>query len=113
MKVFILEDDQTRVTKFRQNLIGHEIFVTDNVKTAKIMLTNNQFEIIFLDHDLGGEVFVNSNFPNTGYQLAKWIVDNNIKYNRLIVHSLNSVGANNIKSIIPDADLIPFYKLFN
>lgn len=110
--MFILEDNENRIKTFKQNLIGNELFIASDVEIAKVMLKFNQVDFIFLDHDLGGDTMVNSNFPNTGYQLARWIKENNITYKRLIVHSLNSVGALNIKSIIPEADLIPFYKLF-
>lgn len=112
MKIFILEDNLDRIKAFKQNLIGHELFIASDVEIAKTMLKFNQFEFIFLDHDLGGEVYVNSEFPNTGYQLAKWIKDNNITYKRLYVHSCNPVGAMNIKSLIPEAELIPFPNLF-
>ena len=112
MNIFILEDDEERMKKFRRNLIGHIIFHSDNVENAKEILLKESIDIIFLDHDLDNRVYVDSNEPNTGYQLAKWIFENNIKYSRLIVHSLNDAGRRNIKSILKNAELIPFFMLF-
>lgn len=112
MDVFILEDDPNRMKIFRRNLIGHPISHADNVHDAKKILSGKKFDYIFLDHDLGGKTYVDSNDPNTGYQLAKWIASKSIPYQRLIVHSLNTVGAQNIQSVIPDAELIPFIRLF-
>lgn len=112
MKIFILEDNLNRIETFKQNLTGHELFIASNIEIAKTMLKFNQFELMFIDHDLGGEVYVNSEFPNTGYQLAKWIRENNITYKRLIIHSCNSIGSMNIKGLIPEAERIPFPNLF-
>lgn len=112
MNIFILEDDKERMKKFRRNLIGHTIFHSDNVQDAKDILSKEKVDIIFLDHDLDNRVYADSNELNTGYQLAKWIFENNIQYRQLIVHSLNEPGRNNIKSILKDAELVPFYMLF-
>jgi response regulator of citrate/malate metabolism len=112
MNIFILEDDENRMKKFRGKLIGHVIFHADNVKDAKAILSKEKVDVIFLDHDLDNRIYVDSNELNTGYQLAKWIFENNIKYDRVIVHSLNEYGRENIKSILKDAELIPFTLLF-
>ena len=112
MNIFILEDDENRMKKFRGKLIGHVIFHADNVKDAKAILSKEKVDVIFLDHDLDNRVYVDSNEPNTGYQLAKWIFENNIQYKRVIVHTLNEVGRKNIKLVLQDAELIPFTILF-
>jgi hypothetical protein len=112
VRIFILEDNIERMRKFNRNLIGHIVFHSDNVENAKKVLSQETIDIIFLDHDLDNKTYVNSNEPNTGYQLAKWIVSNNIKYSKIIVHSMNTVGQQNIRSIIPNAECIPFYQLF-
>jgi len=108
MNIFILEDSYNRIKKFKMNLIGHTIIHTDNINDAKSILKSNKFDCIFLDHDLG-EVDIEY---NNGYQLAKWIAQENITYTRLIVHSSNTVGSQNIKFVIPQAELIPFTRLF-
>lgn len=112
MNIFILEDDPNRMKIFRRNLIGHTIFHAEHVEDGKKILSSEKVDYIFLDHDLGGKVYVDSSEPDTGYQMAKWIAENDIKYQRLIVHSLNGPGAKNIKGVIFDAEIIPFINLF-
>lgn len=110
MNIFILEDDPNRQKLFMRKFIGHEVVIVDNVTDAINELKAKPFDLIFLDHDLGGEIFVNSENENTGYQLAKWIKEQDqiLKNSTFIIHSLNPVGAQNIKAILPSAWIQPF-----
>jgi hypothetical protein len=47
---------------------------------------------ISFDHDLGYDL--------TGYDVAKYIVENNIKIDGFTVHSMNPVGAKNIIDLL-------------
>jgi hypothetical protein len=54
---------------------------------------NNNMEIwIHFDHDLGEE--------KTGYDVAKYILENQIELKQFSVHSRNPVGANNIYKLL-------------
>lgn len=112
MKIFILEDDSNRMVKFRRELIGHQI---DHAKTAEEgsnLIGSNKYDLIFLDHDLGGKQMVDSNNENTGYQLAKFIAKSmENKTTPCIVHSCNPAGAHNITHILQHACVIPFPSL--
>ena len=100
MKVFILEDDPLRIKWFKRKFIGTEIEYTDNVKDAKKILENENFDTLFLDHDLGGQVFVSCEEENTGSGLANWIVNTNRKYETIVIHSMNPIGSHNMKCIL-------------
>ena len=52
------------------------------------------FEIdkLSLDHDLGEE--------KTGYDIAKYIVENNIKINEIFLHTANPVGRDNMYQLL-------------
>lgn len=50
------------------------------------------FDIIDLDHDLGEE--------KTGYDIAKYIVENNIPIKAFTIHSMNPVGVKNIRELL-------------
>lgn len=113
MNIFILEDDQNRMKVFKKKFINHHLEYTDQVEEAKTILTKTKFDYIFLDHDLGGRVYVNSNEENTGFQLAKWIRDNKIECDKIIIHSLNPVGAVNMQRVLTDAEHIPFIYLWD
>jgi len=81
---------------------------TDSVETAKEMLNKRKYNLICLDHDLNGRIFMDSNEPNTGYQLAKYLSENkSISYNKCIVHSLNYPAALKMIDIISNSIYLP------
>lgn len=108
MKILILEDDKNRIKWFKENTIGHSVDIVESAKPAIHLIQEKKYDVIFLDHDLGGEVYVDSNNDNTGYQVAKALLMSINETTPVVVHSLNSVGAKNIQRIIPEAEIIPF-----
>lgn len=112
MLIFILEDNKYRMIKFRRELIGHQIHHSETVEGATGMLVRHKYDLIFLDHDLGGEEFVDSKDENTGYQLASFIASfTQNKETPCIVHSCNPAGADNIVNVLPHAVKLPFVSL--
>jgi len=94
MKIFILEDDPARMISFRKKLVGIDIVHADNVSDAKVLLkANTDLSVLFLDHDLGGKQFVSTSDKNTGSELARWIHEENLFFDQIVIHSLNPVGA--------------------
>lgn len=75
MRILILEDDTERHKKFRENLIGHKIVIVTQSNQAIKLLQAEKFEVLFLDHDLGDQIYVESGL-GTGYEVAKWISEN-------------------------------------
>lgn len=107
MKIFILDDMVDR-----QQFLSYAMFklhgddahcmIADSFDTAiRVFKEHKEFDIMFLDHDLGGKVYVSSNDPNTGYQVAKYMVENNITSKEIIVHSLNPAGVQNMLAVLP------------
>lgn len=99
MNIFILEDSAERIWLFKNKLKdNNDLTFSDNVEASKTILSENKFDVLFFDHDLDGRVFVSSKDENTGYQLAKWIAnETSIKVPQVIIHSMNPVGAENIR----------------
>ncbi len=114
MKIFIVEDDKERIEIFKEkfaHIEEAELFITTTASEAKKVLKENKdvmWDMMFLDHDLGGRVYVESADQNTGYQVAKFIRDNDIKYYNIVTHTLNPMGAVNIQGILKDCNHIPF-----
>jgi len=113
--IFILEDNLERIRVFKRDLpIKYpraEIVITDQAEEAiKILKPESHWDIILLDHDLGGKIFVNSSDPNTGYQVAKHIKKVGITYNQCITHTQNPAGAKNIVGIL-NCEYIPYPQL--
>src|SRR6478609_2503109 len=99
MKIFIFEDNQDRIETFKKVLPkNYNLVICDNIEIAKAILLDNlaKFDVAFLDHDMDQKSFVPSNDPNTGYQVAKFIVENGIYFKQVFVHSMNPSGAENI-----------------
>ena len=79
-----------------------------SVEEAKVLITAYGVPLfISFDHDLGADE--NGNLLPTGYDLAKWIVEHDMDKKSNIhifsvfdfeVHSMNPVGAENIKSFL-------------
>lgn len=108
MKILILEDDLGRQEQFKKNLSKHDVTIVDNSKETIEKLKNGKWDILFLDHDLGGQVHVPSG-ENTGYEVAKFLEENKqFQPENIITHSLNPVGAKNIIAALPKAVHIPF-----
>jgi len=107
MHILVLDDDETRLTIFKRNLIGH---VVDCVKTAENAiekLSGEEYNALFLDHDLGGRVLVPSG-PGTGYEVAQWLAEHADRQPEMIfIHSFNPVGSNNMKGLLPRAIKAP------
>jgi len=92
-KILILEDDPNRVLKFYEMFEYHSLTITNTSEAAIEIASSHKFDVIFLDHDLDGRVYVNSDEKNTGYQVAKILPSTINKNTPVIIHSWNGVGA--------------------
>lgn len=107
-KALVLEDSQDRIEEFKKRFKekGWEGIFVDNVTDFEKKLLTEKYDIIFLDHDLEGQAFVNSDYYNTGTTAAKMIVkrrsETKIKY-PIIIHSANPHGADSMFNILRDA----------
>jgi len=110
-RVFILEDRTERMSKFQRALIGVPFDHAADAATAKELLSSEKYDLIFLDHDLGGDEFVSSDDPNTGYQVAKFIPETPNALTPAVIHSCNPGGAQNMQGVLPHAVIVPFPSL--
>jgi CheY-like chemotaxis protein len=107
MKILVLDDSKTRLQAFRRKLIGHEVVTVETTSEAISWLNSTVFDIVYLDHDLGGKQMVPSG-PGTGYEVAKWLEKNpNKKPQNIFIHSFNAPGAQNMKNALPEAIIAP------
>lgn len=123
MKILLLEDDMNRVEQFRkrvdelseQNTHKEEPFELIHFEDAESCITElkkgSLFHLILLDHDLGGEIYVDTAKKNTGSEVARWLTLNyDFKTLNTIVltHTLNQPAAQHIMALIPGAVYVPF-----
>ncbi len=108
MYILVVEDNPTRIKKFKRELIGSVVDYTDNAHEGIILVKERKYDLIFLDHDLGGREHVSSNDLNTGFQVAKAIKGTPNESTLIVIHSANPVGAENIQKELPQALKVPF-----
>lgn len=126
MKVLFLDDDEKRYKFFRRARINDVIVW---VKTADECICSlrdhsKEYDQIFLDHDLGGEIYVDTAHKNTGSEVVRFISVQRDKLTfkekvEIVVHSCNTVAGKemvgNLTSLgISDTVVyIPFTQLKN
>ena len=112
MSIFETKDSLYYSTTYISEINAIGLWIDDYRKPSKTIkqITNNDFKwartydeaikilsswhigIIDFDHDLGEE--------KTGYDIAKYIVENNISIHGFRIHSANPVGSNNIYKLL-------------
>ncbi len=114
LKILILEDSTERIQIFKEKLSKkHDVYFFDQVEEAKRAIeSQGPFDVIFLDHDLDHRIYVDSDEANTGYQLAKYIAEKKIPA-KVIIHTMNTIGASRMLEVLPDAKHVEFPDLFN
>lgn len=108
MNILILEDNADRQRQFRKNNIGHSVIVVDNAKEAIELLKSQTWDLLCLDHDLGGTQNVASG-DGTGWEVARFLAENpQNKPANVVLHSLNGPGVQNMQAELPEAFVAPF-----
>ena len=106
MKRLLLEDDEFRtiesIAKYTQKefYLQHPWTIVRTFDQFKeYILTQGLPDIISFDHDL----YITDKTESTGRDCAKWLLEycltNNMIPPKVYIHSMNTVGAKNIKSL--------------
>lgn len=104
-RVFILEDDPIRIEQFREAGLSQELTVAESVDEAKQVYIPGSYDLLLLDHDLGGQQMVESENPNTGAEFCKWVVEAEKGIENdpvVVVHSYNPQGAQTMRNTLYD-----------
>jgi CheY-like chemotaxis protein len=118
MIVLIVEDDQMRIGWFKEMYKDDQLFFAQTVEEAKTLLQNQKFERIFLDHDLQGIPFEDSDKETTGAEVVRFMVEKGLqKQADVVVHSNNPPGAyymcNTLEGAGYNVKYVPFTYLIN
>ena len=100
MKIMILEDSAERVISFYNMFNNQSLTIVNTAEDAINLVNYIKFDVIFLDHDLGERVYVDSEEKNTGYQVAKILSDSMNSKTPIIIHSWNPIGVKNMKNTL-------------
>lgn len=117
MKVFVLEDNEERIKWFRSHYPSAMVYTTaaEAIKWLTVSKSSVEWDLIFLDHDLGGTSYADSNSPLHGMEVVRWIEQNHPKAKRIIIHSLNYPAAIEMEKRLHEAGYpvyrMPFHRL--
>jgi CheY-like chemotaxis protein len=119
MKILFLDDDESRHYYFNKiymdrisnnrELVCEYKMVWDAKACIEALETNPAFDLVYLDHDLGNQHYVDINLENTGSEVARFIVNklDKEKYPKaVIIHSWNTVGATNMEQLIKSVGIL-------
>lgn len=104
MKILFLDDDKRRKRDFRSKVPFAKIVSTAGECISALMEADEPWDMVFLDHDLGDEVFVESVREDCGMEVVRWIVHNKPEIEEIIVHSHNTPAGHNMLSSLKSAD---------
>lgn len=108
LRILFFDDDSLRHSAFSWTNGKHDITYASNTDDAIKVLGEKDFDVVFLDHDLGGEVSQNRmDCEDDGRIVARWIAEHAGRFQNttFIVHSLNIAGSTEMVSILKDAGL--------
>jgi CheY-like chemotaxis protein len=93
-RVLFLDDDRRRIAAFRELTRDDRIDLTV-VETADeciAQLKTGRFDLVFLDHDLGGEIYCDSSREDCGMEVVRWLARNRAEHGAFIVHTHNEIA---------------------
>jgi CheY-like chemotaxis protein len=99
--VLFLDDSIERTKQFRS--LNPSATCVETAAEAIDLLSKSVWDGVFLDHDLGGEAYVDSELPNTGMEVVRWIVANKPFISWIVIHTLNSDAGNRMEGALRDA----------
>lgn len=111
--IFVLDDMMVRIRWFRSQ--WPNMHYAMDVPTALDMLRENEYEIIFLDNDLGGAPYVRGK-DGDGIDAARVMAQEKLQTDaKIVVHSCNRHMAQQIAATLEpthgDVSIIPFTAL--
>ena len=93
LSVLFLDDSAKRIAFAKTLFNSYDLTVCTTANGTIKALKKKLYDVVCLDHDLGGEVFADSNRADTGAEVVRWIVRNKPPISQVIVHSLNFPAA--------------------
>ena len=116
ISVFLLDDDRRRHRWFKKRFSGDQMIIAETVAEAKNLLQKDQYDAIFLDHDLLPEHYESKkrDDENTGYAIARWLSENKRIQTAatIIVHTRNSDGGMRMVELLREnartVEYVPF-----
>lgn len=119
LRVFLLDDDTLRHEWFSKQFKGDRLDLTAEPARAVELLSENYYDLVFLDHDLLPEHYHSDTFDDdrSGYAVARWLASRPDRQSAstIVVHTRNADGALRMVKLLRgvgrQAEHIPFHTL--
>ena len=103
--VLVVEDTEDRISWFRKRM--PKAVFAKNAEAALRALEQQDFKVVFLDHDLHWMHADNTIFKGTGKEVARFLAKNGFQ-GIVIIHSRHVEGAAAMQKYLSNARLAPF-----
>jgi CheY-like chemotaxis protein len=103
LRVLIVEDTPERQKILKNLFRDHAWVLVHTARRALILLEHFDFDLLSLDYDLAG--------PEKGSEIASYIAQLRKEKIQVLIHSMNSKGAQQIIQILPHAVWVPISKM--
>lgn len=97
MRLLMLDDDGNRMATFCEMFRHHTLVMVNTAPMAMAMLEMLHFDVVFLDHDLGGEGVVSRARVGSGQDVAEALPGGRNARAAVVIHSWNPEGADAMK----------------
>lgn len=106
-RMLVLDDDEERHAFFKKAFYSSEIRHVWTADEAIAALAAETFDVVYLDHDLGGTMNEPSwGSTKTGYEVAKWLSGHPERCPpRVLIHSQNPAGTEKMLAVLPSAEI--------
>lgn len=113
MKILFLDDNEERIKAAKSAFHDDELFVARTASEAILYISNiENLDYVSLDHDLGGEAFVDTGREDCGMEVVRWIIKTRPKFKRIVVHSWNPPAAKSMVLMLKNAGYETAYAPF-
>lgn len=111
LRILFLDDRSKRIHAALEKYTGHDLTIVTTVKECieKISNANAEWDVISLDHDLNYESFVNSDRPDCGMEVVRFLVirgnflSQKFKRTNFILHTSNALAGFTMKGALKKA----------
>ncbi len=98
-RILFLDDNESRLNQADNFFGGEELYLPRTAESAIFFLSKGlSWDLVMLDHDLGGEIFVGSDREDCGMEVVRYIERALPEIEEIIIHSWNAPAANEMRS---------------
>jgi len=114
MLVLFLDDSERRIEAATKAFEGDTLCVamTADIAIEYLKVSEEAWDLVMLDHDLGNIVFQDSQETNCGMEVVRYIERTRPKINRIIVHSWNAPAGGKMRKRLQQAGYNVTYQPF-